>query len=272
MDKEKESINDLSICSNLTHEISNLIGNKETLKKLTGLPQKVMNNALSQMDSHLQRCFDSQIGLWEGFSLEEHTESVMLFFKENFVDKVECDETTQAIMNLIILCHDIGKVEHKAQESFQNFLPPEQKYALYNVNTLRFLKNLKIEDEKAKKLANLITDITQKAQVITTSYYVLKNKSALDTLDNFSKNLLEKYDFNDKQENVDGLSLMSRVLQTCDSGAYTLYGKTRNPRTNKYYSNLNEEWTKGFIYTQKGYRFKQDAQLENTFETDNREF
>jgi hypothetical protein len=272
MNKEKESIDDLSTCSNFTQEMSKLIDDKEILKQLVGHPKQVMEYALSKMDPHLQLNFDSQIGLWEGFSLEEHTESVMLFFKENFVDKVECDETTQAIMNLIILCHDIGKVEHKAQESFQNFLPPEQKYALYNVNTLRFLKNLKIEDEKAKKLADFITDITQKAQVITTSYYVIKNKFALDTLDKFSKNLLEKYDFNDNQENVDGLSLMSRVLQTCDSGAYTLYGKTRNPRTNKYYSNLNEEWTKGFIYTQKGYRFKQDAQLENTFETDNREF
>lgn len=252
-------LNDLKICSDLSSNLAKLVGSKEILDNFSHSPKDVMEYALSHTRDELKNDFASQIGLWEGFTLGEHTESVMTFFEENFVDTLACSKSTRAIMNLIIFCHDIGKAEEKRKELSGHIVSPIEKFELYNIKTLKFFEDLKLESQKNAQLALFITNITQKLELATTSYYVRGNDYALEILDDFAKNLLKENDFDCSTPNIDALSTIARVLQTCDSGAYTTYGKTRNTITNLYRPNLNKEWTKGFILTKEGYRFKKDA-------------
>lgn len=254
-----KKLNDLKICSDLSSNLAKLVSSKKILDSFSHSPKDVMEYALSHTRDELKNDFASQIGLWEGFTLAEHTESVMTFFEENFVDTLACSKNTRAIMNLIIFCHDIGKAEEKQREARGHIVSPIEKFELYNIKTLKFFEDLKLDSQKSAQLAFFITNITQKLELATTSYYIRDNDYALEILDNFAKIFLKENNFDCSTQNIDALSTIARVLQTCDSGAYTIYGKTRDVITNLYHPNLNKEWTKGFVLTKEGYRFKKDA-------------
>lgn len=252
----KNTLDDLTICHNVASEMASLVGNEKIVDGFANTPKETMEYALSKARPELKKDFASGVGLWEGFTLAEHTESVMLFFQENFADTCPCDKETRAMMNLIIFCHDIGKAEEKRK---YGTISPRDKYDLYWKKTVMFLNDLKLKQKDIQNLALFITTLTQPMERVTTSYYIDKNWGALDLLDEYSASLLEKCQLGTNQENVDGLSVMARVLQTCDGGAYTIFGKTRDAKTNTYRPNINEEWSLGFNNTEKGYRFNIDA-------------
>lgn len=253
----KRNIKDLTICNTFAEEMASLVDNEEIVEAFSQEPKDVMEYALSRACGTLKNDFASQVGLWEGFTLGEHTESVMLFFKENFADTCPCNKTTQAMMNLIIFCHDIGKVEEKDKEMYSH-VSLQEKFDFYEKNTILFLNDLEIEQDNVCVLAKLINYLTQSLEQVTTNYYVAKNLDLLPVLDEYSLKVLEKCGLDNSQKMVDGLSVMARVLQTCDGGAYTIYGKTRDARTNIYHQNFNWEWSLGFTLTKEGFRFKLD--------------
>ncbi len=259
-------LKNLRICSDLSNDLANLLGNEEIIDNFSNSPKDVMEYALAHTRKELKTDFASQIGLWEGFTLGEHTESVMTFFEENFVDTLACSKDTRAIMNLIIFCHDIGKAEEKRRESRGHLVGANEKFELYNEKALKLFFDLKIDVENSKKLALFITNLTQILECATSNYYVRNDDYALKVLNKMSEKLLRVNNFDCSSHSVDALSTMARVLQTCDSGAYTTYGKTRNTLTNLYSPNLNKEWTKGFVLTKEGYRFKKDAQNREKFQ------
>ena len=261
------NLDDLSICKELTSKIANLIDDKDLIENFSSTPKDVMEYALAKTNWTTKKDFASQVGLWEGFTLGEHTESVMLFFQENFVNKLPCDKTTKAIIDLIIFCHDIGKVQEKELESFGKKLSFQYKFEIYNQKTLAFLNDFKLKEKNKLILSYLITSIAKKLEQLTTSYYVLDNDGALPTLDEYSQKLLVGCGFEGTKTETDGLTTIARILQTCDGGAYTIYGKTRDERTNTYHYNYNTDWSLGFILTKNGYRFKKDAK-KISFEKD----
>lgn len=253
----KRNLKDLTICSDFAKQMANLVGKEEIVEAFSQEPKEVMEYALSRACETLKTDFASQVGLWEGFTLGEHTESVMLFFKENFADTCPCDKITQAMMNLIIFCHDIGKVEEKNKEKYSP-VSHQEKFDFYENNTILFLEDLGIKQNRVGVLAKLINYLTQNLERVTTNYYVAKNLDMLPLLEKHSLKVLEKCGLDDSQKMVDGLSVMARVLQTCDGGAYTIYGKTRDAKTDTYSPNLNWEWSLGFTLTKEGFRFKLD--------------
>ena len=253
-------INEIASCKNLPKTLLELVGNEEIIDKFAQSPKDVMEYALSLATDEIKTDFASTIGLWEGFTLGEHTESVMTFFQENFADTLNCSKQTRAMLNLIIFCHDIGKAEEKRRvAAIGDDIYPKEKFDLYNEKAVKFFKSLNIDEKDGEKLALFITNLTQILERRTTNHYVRDMRNSLTKLDEECERILNENDFDSSEDSVKEFELVARVLQTCDSGAYTTYGKTRDAETNEYRPNLNKEWTKGFVATKYGYRFKKDA-------------
>ncbi len=234
---------------------SKLIGGgikeKSTQQMLSNSPENIIKS-ITKKSPRIKEQFEGDVGLWEGFNLGEHTESVMRFFAENFADVLPMG--TRACMNLVILCHDIGKAECVKRGIARN---TQQEREIYK----KYAKILGEDLGVQPKLCDFVVDFVFDSQKWTTEYYIKDNDNALLLLKKACEQLLIKYGQTTDSGVVNGLMQMARILQTCDSGAYTLYAKTRKWDTTKYYHNGNKEWTKGFVETEFGYRFKKDVAI-----------
>lgn len=255
---EKEIGTRLRQAIDIYRPASKLIGGgikeKSTRQMLTNTPESIIKS-VTEKSPRIKEQFEGDVGLWEGFNLGEHTETVMRFFAQNFADVLPIE--TRAVMNLVILCHDIGKAECVKLGIKRNSAEEREIYKKY----ARILgEDLGVQP----KLCDFVMDFVFESQKWTTEYYIKDNDDALSLLKKICEQLLDKYGQRTNKEIVNGLMQMARVLQTCDSGAYTLYAKTRKWDTVRYYHNGNADWTKGFVETELGYRFKKDVTNSNT--------
>lgn len=227
------------------------IKEKSTRQMLTNTPENIIKSVIEK-SPRIKEQFEGDVGLWEGFNLGEHTEIVIRFFTQNFADVLPFE--TRAVMNLVILCHDIGKAECVKLGVARNTPQEREIYKKY----ARILgEDLVVQPE----LCNFVVDYVLDSQKWTTEYYIRGNDNALLLLKNSCEQLLRKYGLKVDNNVINGLMQMARILQTCDSGAYTLYAKTRKWGSVKYFHNGNYDWTKGFIETELGYRFKKDVEI-----------
>lgn len=227
------------------------IKDEQTKKALTNSPEEIIKYVMSKSPT-IKSEFEGDVGLWEKFNLGEHTESVMRFFEENFAPYLPHD--TRSVMNLIILCHDIGKAASQRETIQRN---SREDIANYRKYAQILCKDLGVD----KSFCNFVMDFVLYTQQFTSDYYVRKDANAMANLYEVCKKLAVKYKLPEDSNLPRTLSQLARILQTCDSGAYTLYGKTRKWGTKMYYQNGNEQWTKGFVKTEQGYRFALDAKL-----------
>jgi len=96
-------------------------------------------------------------------------------------------------------------------------------------------------------MQQLLLYIIGDSQAFTTSYYVEKNAKAIEELrNNMAKTLKIALNRDLSDGEISGLVDICKILQTCDSGAYTRYGVTRKEGTKFYYYNGNDRFTKGF--------------------------
>ena len=221
------------------------------LRMLSKTPEEIIEYVFSKSKT-ANYLFSEQTGVWENFKLGEHTESVLRFFDDNFSTYLPAK--AKAMMKLVILCHDIGKpiVNEKGVRKGT----PEE-IEIYKKAAANMCKELGAKEP----LSDFIIDFVFKTQKCTTEFYVLDNQNALEELDNSCKTLLKEYGIPDKDGLSESLTQFARILQTCDSGAYTIYGKTRKFGTDIYYQNANLKWSEEFVKTEQGYRFKQDTEL-----------
>lgn len=221
------------------------------LMKLSKSPEEIMEYVRGKSRT-ADALFWEQVGLWEGFELGEHTESVLRFFDDNFSACLPA--RTRGMMNLMIICHDIGKPV-ALQKGIKRGTFEEVK--IYKETAAAVCKELGAKEP----LSDFIIDFIFKTQKHTTDFYVGKNPNALEELDASCKGLLKEYGIEDKEGLSESLTQFARVLQTCDSGAYTIYGKTRKTGTDTYFQNGNKAWSREFVNTEHGYRFEQDSKL-----------
>lgn len=251
---EKEVGERLRYAVDVYSKASNLLidGISESTRQLlTNTPENIINSVI-QKSSTLKEQFEGGVGLWEGFKLGEHTETVMRFFADNFADVLPNE--TRMVMNYTILCHDIGKAEC-VKLGIERGTPEERD--TYKKYAKILGKTIDVQPE----LCDFIEDFIFESQKWTSAYYINNDDSALQSLLETCKELLVKYNLEFDDNIVNGLMQMARILQTCDSGAYTLYGKTRRWDTMNYYNNGNYSWTQGFVETEFGYRFKKDVSI-----------
>jgi len=172
--------------------------------------------------------FDADAGNWEGYSLAEHTETVLRNFDESFADAIPVELLKP--MRLAILVHDIGK--SVAASSGEKHLQKQ-----YNERQADdFLDEIQIDDKMKQLLQAVIGRGAELAFAIDIRHegesaeLAMKNL-ALDTLKVFyhSEHVTEAQ--------ITGFKEMCRMLQICDGGAYTSMAITRPGRGNGRYRN-----------------------------------
>jgi hypothetical protein len=92
----------------------------------------------------------------------------------------------------------------------------------------------------------LIDFVVNESQTYTTRHYTGKDPTASKELRNLCDEKLKELFGWSSEELVTGLVRICEMLQTCDSGAYILYGIIRDEGSGHYYHGGNSVWTKGF--------------------------
>ena len=198
----------------------------ETLAKdLYIKPQEIIS--LAKTTPGYKEKFEADAGNWEGFTLEEHIETVLRLFEENYADSIPA--ALLPIMRLALLVHDIGKSEAAKNHGKKNQKDYNLKYA---------------EDFMEKngiKPANreLILAIIGEGLELTGRWVFKEDPEADRKLDDFSKRTLKKFlgKFFVNSDTITGFRRLLEILQMCDSAAYTTMGITRSKSV--YYRNNN---------------------------------
>lgn len=176
---------------------------------------------------------DADAGVWEKFSVAEHTESVLRIFDDTYSEILP--KEMLPFMRLLLVSHDLGKSKAKiigsGGQKVQNSIACKKLYRDLSINP------------NAEKLLHYIID---ESQMYTTGYFIRKMPSAYDALRVTCTKTLKEAGVEPTKELVEGLMFVCEMLQTCDSGSYTRYGITRDKVTGEYYRNGNNTFTKSF--------------------------
>lgn len=205
-----------SIASGLEGRID---GDKPLLRLLEDAhaKPKALVDAAMQVEG-FKEIFDMDAGNWEGFTLAEHTETVLDNFEQNYAD--ELPVSMLAPMRLIILAHDIGKPIASRDGDRHN-------QSLYNVKyAAEFFQKLGIDSDMG---ALMITVLGDGAKLAFDLDIRKGGDAVMAQMDNLAEQALtDFYDQAPTEEQKQGFIEMCRMLQICDGGAYTSMAVTRN--------------------------------------------
>ena len=230
-------------------EIENLLGefstNKQLMSELAGANAE---NAVSVMANHgFGEPYKLSAGVWEGFSVGEHTETVLRVFEDSFNDEIS--EKIKPFMKFVILAHDIGK-----GYAFQKY-GKNKDYE--KISTREFCEKYLFDGCKVKdNIKDLVLFTINEGQDIMANIYLPhlranltkeqleeQKKKMVTACQNLLKDALGR---EPTMGEVFGLISVNKILLTCDGGAYTRYAVTRDSKTGMYYRNGNDRFTKSY--------------------------
>lgn len=218
---------------NSYNEISKLFSSfkldKKLLETLHQSPEYIMENIA--YNSIFENYYRTHDGNWEGFTIGQHTETVLRAFDDTYTDiPVEI----QDILKLAIITHDMDK-----GVSRQNGL---RGYEFQNQSANKFYDILKVP----KQLQTILKFMISESQIYTSQYFINQNPKGMDSLQKRCTEVLKEITKKPSSDMIRGFMNMCIMLQTCDGGAYTRYGITRDENTNCYYRNGNDRFTQTF--------------------------
>lgn len=162
--------------------------------------------------------FNGDAGNWEGFTLAEHTETVLRNFDESYAENLPVE--LLAPMRLAILAHDAGKPIASARDE-------KHRQKEYNVTQADdFLGKLGVDERLKDLLLAVIGDGEDLAYQIEVRG---AGEPAAMAMRELAVNALQKFYGSEKvtDEQINGFSEMCKMLQICDGGAYTSMAITR---------------------------------------------
>lgn len=192
-------------------------------------PEEVME--LMTENAEFKQLFDAPAGVWEGFSIGQHTETTLRVFEESFERSVP--KEIVPFVKMALVCHDIGKgvVKRELMDESTQF------------HGNKFLDYYGVPED----VKRLLLFALGKAQKYTSSYFIKKNIKAEDDLKSeIEKLFVEIYGVEPTEGWVEGFLSICKIIQTCDSGAYTRYGVTRDNEREVYHKNGNDMFTRSF--------------------------
>ncbi len=184
--------------------------------------------------------FDYWSGVWERFSIGEHTETTMRVFEDSFARTTP--KEIAPFVKMALACHDIGK--GVINNSIMN---AHNKLAAIDEETSRVAGEFCNYYNMSESVKNMLIFAIVEGQKYTSQYYIHKRKDAFKKLEErccevLAENLKRK----PTEAEILGFVKICKIIQNCDSGAYTRYGITRDEKTGKYYRNGNDMFTKSF--------------------------
>lgn len=170
--------------------------------------------------------FEQPSGVWEGFTLGQHTETVLRNFDETYADALPVNLLLP--MRLTMLVHDIGKPIAAAEGK-------KSQQAAYNErDAKRFMAELGVDTS----LQAVVLGIMGKGCDLALEMDAYKHSEAGPALQQFAKETLIKAYGSDRVDagSIQGFVAMCRMFRVCDGGAYTDMAVTRTP-SGAYYRN-----------------------------------
>lgn len=174
--------------------------------------------AAKKIDGY-KEIFEADAGNWEGFSLEQHVETVLRNFDENFADRVPVGIIP--LMRLAILAHDLGKPEAAAKG--RKHLQDQ-----YNAQEAdKFLTKLGVNDRLKKLILAIVGEGEALALQVARTYSA---ESAVMAMRNFAVRTLQEYNGSREvaEEQVQAFTELCQMFMICDGGAYTSMAVTRS--------------------------------------------
>jgi hypothetical protein len=164
------------------------------------------------------KTYDSDAGVWEKFTLGEHTETVLRNFDENFADIIPVDYL--APLRLAILVHDLGKPEASTGGD-------KNQQRIFNaIHSRRFLSTIGVDTRLTELITAIITDGSDLAFKIQTQS---ENYSAQVGMTMYAEDVLNRFlgrnEVTDSE--IKAFVEMCKIMQLCDGGAYTSMAITR---------------------------------------------
>lgn len=162
--------------------------------------------------------FNGDAGNWEGFTLAEHTETVLRNFDESYADDLPVELI--APMRLAILAHDVGKPIASAKGE-------KHSQKEYNITQATdFMRKLGINKQLEGMLLAIIGDGEELAFQINVRG---AGEPAMKAMRELAINTLGSFNGPNEvtEEQIDGFTEMCKILQVCDGGAYTSMAVTR---------------------------------------------
>lgn len=189
--------------------------------------------------------FDADAGNWEGYTLGEHTETVLRNFENTYADKLPAK--LLPIMRLCLVTHDIGKpvAVHNGEKSDQ-----DRYNALW---ATVFLAKAGVDQHMAELVVDMITagkNLAAQAYVNNArSGMDYPNEAKLDELRDFCSKSLEHYGMTTiTDSDANGMADLCLMLLTCDAAAYTTMGVTHDAEMPGVYYNNYPSFQGSFRY------------------------
>lgn len=188
--------------------------------------------AVMESNPEIKNLLDAPAGVWEGFSIGEHTETTLRVYEESFERTLP--KELAPFIKMAMVCHDIGKGVAESRETMHS---ETQKRAKPILNYFGV----------SKEIQELLLFAIDEAQVYTSAYFIKQNISAEKMLkERCAEVIYEAFGKEPTEAEIDGLTSICKVIQNCDSGAYTRYGVTRDRKRRVFHKNGNDMFTKSF--------------------------
>ena len=172
---------------------------------------------LAKLNPVFKEVLESDAGNWEGFKLEEHTETVLRVFDDNFADYLP--SSVIPLMRLALLVHDLGKPEATRHHDKAN----QKQYNLHYADA--FLKANKVDKQTTRLIETMVGD----GMKWTERWMIKRDRSSGTQFYDFCARTMKDYLGKNRvsSKTVFAFRCMLEVLQTCDSAAYTTMAVTR---------------------------------------------
>jgi hypothetical protein len=162
--------------------------------------------------------FSMSTGVWEGYTLAEHTETVLRNLDENYTDTLPV--ALIPLMRLAIIGHDIGK---PIAVSYGRGRDQD----MYNAHYAEaFYKTIGLDEKKRELLLAIIGDGAKLMHQIQ----VNGSKEKVEDLKELARTTMGDF-FDTATPSLDqmkGFARLCRILQVCDGGAYTSMAVTQS--------------------------------------------
>ena len=160
--------------------------------------------------------FSMQTGNWEGYTLAEHTATVLRNFDENYADALPV--SLLAPMRLAIVAHDLGKPQAALPDAKKSQKQYNEQYAQ------EFFQELGINEQLSKPLTAMIGDGEDLAYAVH-----IRGQNAAAFRDFAKATLVDAFPKTDIiEQDIRGFMTLCSILQLCDGGAYTSMAVTRS--------------------------------------------
>ena len=175
---------------------------------------------LAKLTKGFKEVFESDTGNWEKFKLEEHTETVLRVFDDNYADYLPA--SVIPLMRMALLVHDLGKPEAARNQDKAN----QKQYNLFYADKFLKSNNVSIDEPTAKLIKTMIGE----GMKWTERWMIRRDRSSGTQFYDFCARTMKEYLGTNRvnQKTIFAFRNMLEILQTCDSAAYTTMAVTRS--------------------------------------------